>query len=744
MILSLITDAISAIGEWIQKVLIALVAGIFHIVNYVYQIFLTLAKGTLLDSDIYNTFVEKMYTILGVVMLFVLAYNILLYIVDPDKKESTQSAQKVLTNLVTSVILIIVSPYIFNFAFQIQAAVLNNNSIGSFFTGNEGNGSSIEDGGKMMAIDTFSPFFTPVDGSDGSSTMNESTVPSGDEGLDCSSEGSCSLKAVKDNARQTGSFKLFKSFAKNISDSESANPVDYDWFLALIAGVFLCYVIISFCFDLGIRVFKLAFCQIIAPVAIMCRVIPKQEDIFNKWLKVTTDTFLSVFIRVFVMNFGVYFIGLLEDNKILSDLFANTSEPHAPNRLFVLAFLIMGLVAFIRSAPKLISDLFGFGSGDLKLGIKDKLKAGGAFTAGAALGGSVESIKSNIARARRNGKVGIGSAIAGGISGGLHGFSKGRSAASVNEMRRAAQEGALISANNRDRRSERNDRYKTMYPSDKYSSIKGRFADIKADLKDWATDGAAAYEVDTKKGQEFKQLYDDVKSGATKLRDKFRTDAALVGEVPPEWKNKQLSAEMNTVFADLSRLNGGKAWSLADLDQYIQQEEQRAVNRDDFYENVFDEAGYSNAIKNAISNGVPPETINKELYTTRRFNNEKYQTEIFNHSHRMTVLSNMQKELEDKANDKIINSINTGIGTIGKEKMLEVGAATENYVNAYKLSGSTIVDKTTGETFREINQDNLAESLKNISDAAEHNAVDARRKAAIYEKNKAARQQDKK
>ena len=47
---------------------------------------------------------------------------------------------------------------------------------------------------------------------------------------------------------------------------------------------------------MGIRVCKLAFFQMIAPIGIICMAIPKMEDVFKKWLSNTTKTYLSVFI----------------------------------------------------------------------------------------------------------------------------------------------------------------------------------------------------------------------------------------------------------------------------------------------------------------------------------------------------------------------------------------------------------------------------------------------------------------
>ena len=64
--------------------------------------------------------------------------------------------------------------------------------------------------------------------------------------------------------------------------------------------------------------------------------------------------------------------------------------------LIVLAIILMGLLAFAKQAPKMLGEMLGLDSGNIKLGIKDKLKAGGFFAAGAAIGAGGLALGRNV------------------------------------------------------------------------------------------------------------------------------------------------------------------------------------------------------------------------------------------------------------------------------------------------------------------------------------------------------------
>ncbi len=388
----MILDIIDDVAEAFWKIIISLVGGIFKLVNSAYRIFLVLAKAQIFNNDDFNIITKNMYEILSIVMLFALAYGILVKIVDPENSKSGVDGKKILQKLVMAIVLLALIPSIFSFMFGLQNAILESNVLNSLFTGTSDTGAeTIENAGISMAVNSFIPFFTPnVDNSaDPEAARSEVTnkseyaITMDGESYGCK-EGECTLKQVDEFALQSGNFGFYQAFALNIHEGD----IDFQWLIALIVGGFLVYAIVSFCFDMALRICKLAFFEIIAPIAIFCNVIPKMEDVFKKWLSNTTKTFIAVFTRIIVMNFGVFLISIICSDRI--DLGLENTGSWFLN-LIAKCLLILGIVMFMRQAPKLLSDLFGFGDGDMKLGIKDKLKESGVFAAGNAVGSLVTS-----------------------------------------------------------------------------------------------------------------------------------------------------------------------------------------------------------------------------------------------------------------------------------------------------------------------------------------------------------------
>lgn len=388
MILTILTD----VAETFWKIIISLVGSIFKLVNSAYRIFLALAEADIFENAEFDIITKNMYEILSIVMLFALAYGILVKIVDPENSKSGVDGKKILQKLVMAIVLLALIPSIFSFMFGLQKAILESKVLNSIFTGSSNVGAeNIKNAGNVMAVNSFKPFFTPNVNNDTNPEDARSIIKNHTEyGVTLNNQESygckyeeCTLAEVDSFAEKTGDFGFYQAFALNIHEGE----VDFQWLIALIVGGFLVYAMISFCFDMALRVCKLAFFEIIAPIAIFCNVIPKMEDVFKKWLSNTTKTFISVFTRIIVMNFGVYLISIIVKNV---DLGLDDAGNWFLN-LIAKCFLILGIVMFMRQAPKLLSDLFGFGDGDMKLGIKDKLKEGGFFAMGNAVGSLVTS-----------------------------------------------------------------------------------------------------------------------------------------------------------------------------------------------------------------------------------------------------------------------------------------------------------------------------------------------------------------
>lgn len=491
MILTILDD----VAETFWKIIISLVGSIFKLVNSAYRIFLALAEADIFENAEFDIITKNMYEILSIVMLFALAYGILVKIVDPENSKSGVDGKKILQKLVMAIILLALIPSIFSFMFGLQEAILESNVLNGIFTGSSNVGAqNIQNAGNVMAVNSFKPFFTP--------NVNNDTNPEDARGIiknhteygvtldnqesyGCKYE-ECTLAEVDSFAEKTGDFGFYQAFATNINEGE----VDFQWLIALVVGGFLVYAMISFCFDMALRVCKLAFFEIIAPVAIFCNVIPKMEDVFKKWLSNTTKTFISVFTRIIVMNFGVYLISIIVKNV---DLGLDNAGNWFLN-LIAKCFLILGIVMFMRQAPNLLSDLFGFGDGDMKLGIKDKLKAGGAFAAGAAIGAGTTGLVRNTVHGVQNVrnakgfkdkskailKLG-GSAVAGTASGFTKGAWYAKGAGSGKDMKNAASQAANKTVENRNKR----EAYKAAHPGFMGTTL-GHFEDAGDSALKWA------------------------------------------------------------------------------------------------------------------------------------------------------------------------------------------------------------------------------------------------------------------
>ncbi len=371
----------------IDSIGVYLAALLYKGVALVFKVFLILANGKLVDSDQYTTLITNFYVIIGIVMLFTLAFALLRGMINPDdKKQGTETVKKVILNLVTSSLIMAVLPTIFAFAFDFQNSVLiRQNTIGRFFGygGTAGVDLAIDQGANQMANGVFTAFFN----------VNQQACDEGDSITDCQ-------KKVKDNdddktfyevmeeVDATGQFGLYSSFSEKIGND---NEIDHNWIFNIIAGGFMAYVAISFCFDMAIRMIKLIFYQLIAPVPVFLRVVPngKLSGTFNQWLKVTVTCYLEVFIRILIFYFCIYlFNSLFGSNGYGANMSFLNGTAYGVG-LYVKAFIIMGIIMFMKQAPKLISEITGIDSGNMKLGIKDKLKDGGFFSVVNAAGGLV-------------------------------------------------------------------------------------------------------------------------------------------------------------------------------------------------------------------------------------------------------------------------------------------------------------------------------------------------------------------
>ncbi len=412
---------------------------VYWVISKLFALYESLAGAEIITQDIYNDIVDKFYVVIGVVMLFYLAYSLLKTLINPDDFEKNTS--KIALNLIISLILLGVMPTIFSYAFDLQKIIVEDGVIGNLIFGSNNN--TVGEKGKKSAFNVLNAFLNP-----------ENAEIENDEGHSWN-WFIVGITGTDENI----SFMDITSFVEPIHDKE--NGASYTPLISTLCGCFLAYVLASFCLDLGVRVVKLAFYQIIAPIPIIMRIIPEKKSVFDNFVKGAIATYMEVFIRLFIMYIIVYLTASVYD-----------AFKDSPLGLIEGVVVILGLFAFAKQAPKLISDVIGIDSGNIKLGIGGKLAAGGAFGLGAIAGGAATSMLRNATNRWANGAnwlnkngeltfgsaaknlvAGFGSAAAGGLSAGARSAKGGFSAKNFADMRKAAGEGTAAAEAARDKRA---------------------------------------------------------------------------------------------------------------------------------------------------------------------------------------------------------------------------------------------------------------------------------------------------
>ena len=397
----------------IHRFLLWLDQSVYWFAAQCYQLFMKLSTAQIFTDDFFSSFAKRIYAILGVFMLFYLVYALLNAIVDPDKLTNDKGAGKIAVNLIISLTLLGLLPNIFDLAYRMQNFVLSSNLLGAVILGSDvvdvSDSESVKENNESLIRFGDYASFTVLN-----SFLNPENVnPTLDNGYN--------WYGVKEEILEDGNWKNLTLLSDAVSNGTSIDGenvvVTYRPLVSTAAGIFLIYILLSFTLDLGVRVVKFAFYELLAPIPIVLRIIPSKKGTFDKWLKQTLSVYFEVFVRVGLMYIAIYFINAITKNNTLMEMWTESTSGK-----LALAIIIMGVFAFAKQAPKIISDVLGIETGGLKLGIGDKLKAGGFFGAGAlagfgAVSGALSGALGGAWAAKWNG-VGIGAGLAYGAANG--------------------------------------------------------------------------------------------------------------------------------------------------------------------------------------------------------------------------------------------------------------------------------------------------------------------------------------
>lgn len=375
---------------------------IYWLVEYAYNIIIELSEVNILKAETISAFANRIYLFLAIIMLFKIAISLINYFINPDSFSDAKNGMgSVLKRVMISLVLIIAVPMVFNLAYQLQSIVLKNNILPNIVLGEPSNIEHTENvvnkGGQFIAVSIFDAFVRPK--SDYNST----------DGIKV--EG---LPTVSDYR------------TKILEDKEGKEFVyDYKIPLSTIAGGLAAWILVMYCFDIGVRAVKLSFLQLISPIPIISYIDPKKGDgIFKKWVSACTSSYLMIFIRLIILYFIMFILAELSyNNWAVFDVFTGAQKDISG---LAYVFVILGLLLFAKEAPQLICDILGIKSmGSFTLNPMKKLGES-PYAAGlvGAVGGVAGGAVANFWAARQKEKglgATLGSTIAGGASAGFRG-----------------------------------------------------------------------------------------------------------------------------------------------------------------------------------------------------------------------------------------------------------------------------------------------------------------------------------
>lgn len=339
-----------------------LISGIVYpLIPKLYDLFIWLAQYKFLDNKDVQRIWNNIYVFVAVIVLFAIAIKLISTMVNPDSfSDNKKGVKNYYFRAVTSVVLIFIVPILFDYSFDIQKELLNNNFLTTRILGYE-----VEEGtniGQVLAWEAFSSFCTPLE--DGVKLMADGKVITinmiPDTNMDnyykLAQKNIDFLVLFLDHMRRwdTTTNTVKKAILGNASSAiELEKAYNYHQILAPLAGCLIAYEFVLLCMDTLFRAVKLGFLELMLPIILGAYVF--NPDILKKWAKEFFSTYITLFIKVLAVGLMIYGFAATK-NMMANDKFFNSDWLRGG--LFRL-FFIIALLQLIKKIPDLINSIFG-------------------------------------------------------------------------------------------------------------------------------------------------------------------------------------------------------------------------------------------------------------------------------------------------------------------------------------------------------------------------------------------------
>lgn len=432
------------LGAWFLGIIRGLFAAIDKVVVWLieslYDLIFQISSVQVFDNASLAAFANRITVILSIFMIFKLSLSFLNYIVNPDAMtDKSKGFSKLIQNIAVALVLLVSYQFLFDKAMELQQKIVDNNTVPKLIIGSVGKNVK---NSSTISFPLFSAFVVPnndilyststnpnltgcrsysryIEGSKPSATCDlKGAGYTDDVATDNSTVGTDANSQMDYIVEHQDTNALF-DFLLRIKKGDIF-AFDYKFIISTICGAFAALVLLSFCMDVAVRIIKLYFLRLIAPIPIISYIDPiKGEGIFKKWLSNVGKTYADLFIRLIAIFFAIFIIQQVATQPALKDFNGNPID-----NPFVIIFIIIGALMFAKQFPKLIQDITGISlDGKMQLNpfkkVSEQALGGKAIMAGTAGAvGALGVAGGNLVHRAVNAKKNF-NANGGGLKGGL-------------------------------------------------------------------------------------------------------------------------------------------------------------------------------------------------------------------------------------------------------------------------------------------------------------------------------------
>lgn len=391
--------ALKSIGTFIKDALRSVAAAldslIYQVVSFLYKLFFFVSSTEIFQNDAVKNVSKNFQLLVAVVVMFSLSISLVNYIVNPDNMKSGKvPASKLVTKVITSLILLLTINIVFATAYRLQNAIIENNFVGKLILGDKAQSFDVESMGMSFSKSILSAFIT--DNPNKSGSVPQYNIQDAND-------------LFNNILTKESQFHYLTDFI-NDKDDQGEYVLNYNA-LSIPVGLFISYILLTYVVGVGVRTVQLFYLQVIAPVPILFYVLPNGDDKLKKWTQQCITTYLDLFIRHLIIYLTIF----LCSNLLSTDgTFIIPSGAEDYKNWIILA-LVIAIMLFAKKAPDLIKELFpatSKASGDFGLNLGKQFKG---TAAGAVLGAGVGGIAG----------AATGLLSGGGIGGMIGGFNRG-------------------------------------------------------------------------------------------------------------------------------------------------------------------------------------------------------------------------------------------------------------------------------------------------------------------------------